>query len=263
MAWRSKCGGACGVTAEAQASCAELEIEALTTGYGKTEILRSVSLTVERGQCVGLIGPNGHGKTTLLRTAGGLHRPWSGTVRLRGEDITGWSAGRLVQRGLVHVPQGDLLFGDLTVEEHLIIPLRRQRRRARMTRIEVLYEVFPRLEERRSQYARSLSGGEKRMLAIARSLLLGAHTLLIDEPSLGLSPLMVDNVYRQIRELSASGITILIVEENPARLRGLASDVYLLDLGAIAAHLPTEALLEDSSLLTTYLGATFETAETA
>jgi branched-chain amino acid transport system ATP-binding protein len=158
------------------------------------------------------------------------------------------------------VPQGDLLFGDLTVGEHLIIPLRRQRRRERMARIEGLYEIFPQLGERRSQYARSLSGGEKRMLAIARSLLLGAHTLLIDEPSLGLSPLMVDNVYRQIKELSAAGITILIVEENPARLRGLASDLYLLDRGAVAAHLPTEALLEDSSLLTTYLGATFEAA---
>lgn len=248
------------MTAGAPASPAELEIEALSTGYGKTRILESVSLDVKRGQCVGLIGPNGHGKTTLLRTAGGLHRPWSGSVRLRGEDISGWPARRLVQRGLVHVPQGDLLFGDLTVEEHLIIPLRRQRRRERMVRIGGLYEVFPQLGERRGQYARSLSGGEKRMLAIARSLLLGAHTLLIDEPSLGLSPLMVDNVYRQIKELSAAGITILIVEENPARLRGLASDVYLLDRGTIAAHLPTEALLQDSSLLATYLGATFEAA---
>ena len=240
---------------------AELEIDALTTGYGKTMILRAVSLTVEKGRCVGLIGPNGHGKTTLLRTAGGLHRPWSGSVRLRGEDVSGWSARRLLQRGVVHVPQGDLLFGDLTVEEHLIIALRRERRAERTKRIGELYEIFPRLGERHDQYARSLSGGEKRMLAIARSLLLGATTMLIDEPSLGLSPLMVEHVYSQIRQLAADGITILIVEENPARLRGLASDVYLLDRGTIAAHLPTEELLQDASLLATYLGATFESAK--
>ena len=250
------------MTPLAQNELSELEIDSLTTGYGKTRILQSISLSVGRGQCIGLIGPNGHGKTTLLRTVGGLHRPWSGTVRLRGEDVSGWSARRLVQRGLVHVPQGDLLFGDLTVEEHLIIPLRHQRRRERRAKIESLYEVFPRLAERRGQYARSLSGGEKRMLAIGRSLLLGAQTMLIDEPSLGLSPLMVDNVYRQIKQLAADGITILIVEENPARLRGLASHIYLLDRGAVAAHLPTETLLQDSSLLATYLGATFEAVAT-
>lgn len=237
----------------------ELEIDALSTGYGKTQILRSVSLAVGRGQCVGLIGPNGHGKTTLLRTVTGLHRRWSGSVTLRGQDVSGWSPRRLVQHGVVHVPQGDLLFGDLTVVEHLIIPLRTLRRRDRAARIEEIYELFPRLRERSGQYARSLSGGEKRMLSIARSLLLGAQLMLIDEPSLGLSPLMVENVYRQIKKLAAGGMSILIVEENPTRLRGLASDVYLLDRGTIAAQLPTEELLRDASLLATYLGSTFQT----
>lgn len=246
------------MSGDTRAEAPELEIAELSTGYGKTQILRSVNMRIERGRCVGLIGPNGHGKTTLLRTVTGMHRRWAGTVTFRGEDVSGWSTRRLVRRGIVHVPQGDLLFGDLTVDEHLIIPLRNVRRRERATRIAGVYELFPRLGERRGQYARSLSGGEKRMLSIARSLQLGAKVMLIDEPSLGLSPLMVENVYHQIRELAASGITILIVEENPARLRGVAHDVYLLDRGAIAAHLPTEVLLQDASLLGTYLGSTFD-----
>lgn len=233
---------------------AALEIEGLVTGYGKTQILREVTFQLPEGGCVGLIGPNGHGKTTLMRTVSGLHRAWSGAVRLRGENAIGRSPQQLVERGVAHVPQGDLLFGDLTVEEHLLIPLRREKRHARGPRLRSAYELFPRLEERRRQPARTLSGGEKRMLSLARGMLLGGTVLLIDEPSLGLSPLMVQTVYAHISTLADTGRSILVVEENPVRLRGLADMLYLLDRGAIVAGGPTDELLENESLLHTYLG---------
>jgi branched-chain amino acid transport system ATP-binding protein len=238
-----------------------LLVDAVESGYGKTQILRGVSLRVDEGACVGLIGPNGHGKTTLLRTISGLHGAWSGTVRLRGRDITRLPARRRVDLGLVHAPQGDALFGDLSVEEHLIVALRRLRRRERQRRMRELYDIFPRLEQRRAQRARTLSGGEKRMLSIARTLLLDGKVLLIDEPSLGLSPLMVEEVYRQIGELASRGLTLLLVEENPIRLRGLAQTLYLLDRGAVVARGATDSLLRDESLLETYLGVTHTLAE--
>lgn len=238
-----------------------LVVEEITTGYDNTQILRGASLSVEEGACVGLIGPNGHGKTTLLRTISGLHRAWSGSVELRGKNVAGLSTRRLVELGLVHAPQGDALFGDLTVEEHLVIALRRLRRRERAVRIDEVYRSFPRLGERQKQRARTLSGGEKRMLSLARTLMLDGDLLLIDEPSLGLSPVMVDEVYRQIAALAARGLTLLVVEENPVRLSGLAQTIYLLDRGAVVASGPTETLLHDETLLETYLGVTKVMAE--
>jgi branched-chain amino acid transport system ATP-binding protein len=233
-----------------------LVVDGVATGFGKTQILRGASLRVDEGGCVGLIGPNGHGKTTLLRTISGLHRAWAGAVRLRGQDVTKLSAPRIVDLGVVHAPQGDALFGDLSVEEHLIIALRRLRRRERQKRMREVFEIFPRLEARKRQRARTLSGGEKRMLSIVRTLLLDGKVFLIDEPSLGLSPLMVDEVYRQIGELARRGLTLLLVEENPVRLRGLADTLYLLDRGSVVASGPTETLLDNESLLETYLGVT-------
>jgi branched-chain amino acid transport system ATP-binding protein len=238
-----------------------LFVEGLETGYGKTQILRGATLRVDEGACVGLIGPNGHGKTTLMRTISGLHRAWAGAVRLGGRDMTRLSAQRIVDLGVVHAPQGDALFGDLSVEEHLIVALRRLGRGERRKRMGEVFENFPRLEARRRQRARTLSGGEKRMLSIARTLLLDGKVLLVDEPSLGLSPLMVDEVYRQIGELARRGLTLLLVEENPVRLRGLADTLYLLDRGSIVASGPTETLLQDESLLETYLGVTRTMAE--
>ena len=242
-------------------SDAALLVENVESGYGKTQILRGVNLRVDESTCVALIGPNGHGKTTLLRTISGLHPAWNGSVRVHGKEVTGLPARRLVEIGVVHAAQGDALFGDLTVEEHLIVALRRLRRRDRRIRISEAYEMFPRLEERRLRRARTLSGGEKRMLSIARTLLLDGKVFLIDEPSLGLSPLMVDEVYRHIGELARRGLTLLLVEENPVRLRGIAETIYLLDRGRIVASGPTEALLQDESLLETYLGITHEVAE--
>jgi branched-chain amino acid transport system ATP-binding protein len=231
-----------------------LAVEDLSTGYAKTQILRKVTMRVEEGNCVGLLGPNGHGKTTLMRTISGLHPAWSGSVRLRGKDILGLSPRERVAHGVVLVPQDNLLFGDLTVDEHLIISVHKLKRRDRRATIRQTYELLPQLGARRKQLARVLSGGEKRMLAIARGVILEGSVFLIDEPSLGLSPRMSEVVYGHIRELSERGKTILIVEENPGRLRGLASHVYLLDRGVVVAQGLTEEVLRNESLLQTYLG---------
>ena len=157
--------------------------------------------------------------------------------------MTGLSARRLVELGVVHAAARRRPLWRPQVEEHLIVALRRLRRRDRRVRIREVYEIFPRLEARQLQRARTLSGGEKRMLSIARTLLLDGKVFLIDEPSLGLSPLMVDEVYRQIGELARRGLTLLLVEENPVRLRGLADTLYLLDRGSVVASGPTETLL--------------------
>jgi branched-chain amino acid transport system ATP-binding protein len=232
-----------------------LAIESLRTGYGRTEILTGLSLHVGEGECVGLIGPNGHGKTTLLRSISGLGpTPWSGDVHLGGTRVTTLSARHLVELGLVHAPQGDAIFGDLSVEEHLLLASRRLRRPDRQARFKDIYGLFPRLDERRRQRARTLSGGERRMLSIARMLLLDGKVHLVDEPSLGLSPKMVHEVYGQIQALVGRGLTVLIVEENPSRLRGLAERIYLLDRGAVVASGGTDDLLRDSALVETYLG---------
>jgi branched-chain amino acid transport system ATP-binding protein len=238
-----------------------LSVEDLHSGYGKTEILSGVGLHVAEGECVGLIGPNGHGKTTLLRTISGLDpAPWSGAVHLGGTKVTRLPARRLVELGLVHAPQGDALFTDLSVEEHLALASRGLRRPDRQSRLRDIYGLFPRLDERRKQRARTLSGGERRMLSIARMLLLDGKVHLVDEPSLGLSPKMVHEVYSQIAALVGRGLTVLIVEENPSRLRGLAERIYLLDRGTVVASGGTEELLRDASLVETYLGVADSTA---
>jgi branched-chain amino acid transport system ATP-binding protein len=233
-----------------------LEVHDIVAGYGRTRILRQISLSVEEGQCVGLIGPNGHGKTTLLRVITGLHTPWSGTISFRGSDLTSQSAPARVALGVVQAPQGDAVFADLNVEEHLVLALRNVDRRQRSARIREIYGTFPRLDERKRQRARTLSGGERRMLSLARMLLLDGQLLVIDEPSLGLSPLMVQEVYRQIKALSERGLSILIAEENPARLAGLASMLHLIDRGSVVASGDSDALLRDQSLAATYLGVT-------
>ena len=231
-----------------------LEVGRLWAGYGQLEVVRDVDLTIEDGQCVGLIGPNGHGKTTLLHAITGLIRPWAGTVAFDGHDITNVPAYRRARLGLVHIPQGDLLFGDLSVQDNLLSAAQAEQWRRRAELLAEAFALFPILDERRSQIASTLSGGQRRMLAIARGLMMQARLVLVDEPSLGLAPRVVADVYEALRALSTSGVSVLIVEENPQRLRGLVDETSLMEAGTIVKHGPFDEILKDEQLVRTYLG---------
>lgn len=233
-----------------------LEITGLRAGYGSTSVLQGVDLTVVDGEFSVVIGPNGHGKSTILRAVSGLITPTAGRITFMGEDITRLRPEAMVARGLVHIPQGDLLFPDMTVLENLTLGafLRKGGRAARAERLGMVHEIFPRLAERSSQRARTLSGGERRMLAIGRGLMADARMLMIDEPSLGLAPVLVDEVYRQIALIRGSEITVLLVEENFSRVKKLADRLTLVENGSVMASGTVEQVLADPAVAATYLG---------
>lgn len=232
-----------------------LEVRGLRTGYGPAVVLDSLDLDVADGEFVVIIGPNGHGKTTLLRAISGLLPARQGSIRFRGEDITGARTESIVARGLVHIPQGDLLFPDMSVQENLLLgAFATPRGTDRTARLNEVYEVFPRLSERSGQRARTLSGGERRMLALGRGLMAHASMLLIDEPSLGLAPVLVDEVYERIAAIASEGITVLLVEENFAHVREVAQRVVLIENGAIVLDGSVDEVLENPAVTATYLG---------
>jgi len=211
-----------------------LEIESLRAGYGPINVLWDVSLRVEEGLTTVLLGPNGAGKSTLLRAAMGLLQVTRGDVRLRGESIRGRATHTLAELGLVLVPEGRLAFGEMPVEENLALGAYAHRRRLRVAEaLERVYRLFPRLRERRRQLAGTLSGGELQMLAIGRGLMQQPRVLLIDEPSLGLAPVVIDEVYGTIGELRRRGLTILLVEQHVARATAVADRVYVLRSGQL------------------------------
>jgi branched-chain amino acid transport system ATP-binding protein len=232
-----------------------LKVRDLVAGYSGHLVLRGVSLCLGEGQLVTLIGPNGHGKTTLLRCISGLLRASSGEIVFLGQPVSGRTVNDIVSRGVVHIPQGDMLFADMTVADNLLMGayLPAANARARQ-RIEEVYQLLPRLRERRSQIASTLSGGERRMLAIGRGLMSGGKLMLIDEPSLGLSPIVIDQVYGVISNLKDRGWTILLVEENASRIVEIADHIHLLDDGRIVWDGPPHALFDNQDLLETYLG---------
>lgn len=232
-----------------------LKVTDLQAGYGGSEVLHSVSLYVNEGEAVVILGPNGHGKTTLLRAISGLLRPTAGKVELNGRVISNLRAEEIVARGVIHIPQGDLIFPEMTVMENLLMgAYRSEAWKERKQKLERVFELFPRLAERKNQLARSLSGGERRMLALGRGLMGQAKILMIDEPSLGLAPLITENLYKTIQEINRSGLSILLVDENADHVAGLADRVYLLETGVLVREGSAEQLLEDEALLAAYLG---------
>ncbi len=232
-----------------------LEVTNLSAGYGAATVLEDVSISVDEGKFVVLTGPNGHGKTTLLRVLSGLLPVNRGEIQFLGERLNGRSAATIVARGMVHIPQGDLLFVDLTVEQNLYMgAYLRDAWKGRRERIRRVYELFPRLEERRTQQARTLSGGERRMLGIGRGLMSNAKMLMVDEPALGLAPVLVQEVYATLDRIARSEATVLLVEETLANAKDIADYVYLMDTGRIV-HEGTMAEFGADVLASTYLGS--------
>lgn len=233
-----------------------LRLEAAVTGYGRRQVVHGVSLSIPEGQVAGLIGPNGHGKSSLLKVISGLIPLWSGGVFMRGLSIDSIPAYKRVERGLVQIPQGDLIFPDMTIEENLRMGAYLTSSKLEVEqRLDRTYSLFPRLAERREQIARTLSGGERRMLGIGRGLMIDSQIMLIDEPSLGLAPKVIDQVYEVIANLCSVSPSLLIVEENPTRLQSIADIIYLMDNGEFVWSGTPEELNKNSDVLTTYLGA--------
>jgi branched-chain amino acid transport system ATP-binding protein len=232
-----------------------LQVAQLHAGYAGSEVLHGIDLHVDEGEGVVVLGPNGHGKTTLLRAITGLLPPRSGEIHLKGQEITHWRADVIAAAGVIHIPQGDLLFPEMTVRENLLMgAYHRPTWGERKARLERVYELFPWLAERAGQLARTLSGGERRMLALGRGLMARAEILLIDEPSLGLAPLATQQIYASIQAIKEGGMALLLADENANHVTGLADRVYLLETGMFVREGPAEDLLQDRALLESYLG---------
>jgi branched-chain amino acid transport system ATP-binding protein len=233
-----------------------LSLNGLSAGYGANQVLRGISLDVPAGRLTAIIGPNGHGKTTLLRVISGLVPVSGGTIQFSGLSLAGKRADEIVAAGIVHVPQGDLLFPEMTVLENLqmgaYLPEAGKQMR---TRLEEVFALLPKLKERRDQVASTLSGGERRMVGIGRGLMAGGKLLMLDEPSLGLAPIVIDRIYEVISTLTHTGRTILVVEENAARIADKAVQVALLDNGQFAWTGGGAELMQRPKILETYLGA--------
>lgn len=231
-----------------------LQIEGLNAGYGDVLILRDVSLSVKEGQIVALIGANGAGKTTTLRAVSGLIAVRAGTIRFGDRPIQNWPSHRTVAAGLVQVPEERHLFGHMTVQENLELGSIRRGKSRRKRTMEEVYHLFPRLAERRRQLAGTLSGGEQQMLAVARALMTRPKLLMLDEPSLGLAPLIVADIFQIVQDIRRSGTTILIVEQNAQQTLAMADYGYVLENGEIALQGSGQELLKDEKVRDAYLG---------
>lgn len=234
-----------------------LEVQEISVRYGRREVIHRLSLEVAEGQVVTLVGSNGAGKTTLLKTISGLVRPSEGAIRFEGRPIERLEPHAIIEAGVVHIPEGRLLFKDMTVAEHLDLGAIRARSGGRSVsdRLDWIHELFPILDERRSQKAGTLSGGQQQMLAIARGIMANPKCLMLDEPSLGLAPIMVDQLADAIRSLHAAGITILLVEQRVDLALRLADLGYVLETGRIVLSGAASALLDDPRVKEAYLGA--------
>ena len=232
-----------------------LELGSIRAGYGTFQALFDVSLEVKRGEAVGVIGPNGAGKTTLMRVVSGLIRPTSGTIVMEGVDLASTAAHRIVELGVAHVPESRRLFPRMTVEDNLKMGGFVRAARPKFRRqLEVVYELFPRMRERRHQLAGSMSGGEQQMCAIGRALMSEPKLLLLDEPSAGLAPVLVEQVFALVNRIRASGVTVLIVEQNVQQVLRVVDRAYLLKTGRIHIAGRSAELLASDSIREAYLG---------
>ena len=232
-----------------------LELEHLQAGYGKVQVLWDISLHVEEGEFVTVVGANGAGKTTTLRTVSSAIRATAGSVQLFGQQITNHSSTEIVRAELAHVPEGRQLFPLMSIEDNLELGAspRESAWKAREQTRNRMFKLFPRLEERRKQLAGTLSGGEQQMVAIARALMAQPKIILVDEPSLGLSPIMTQTVFRALREVNREGVSILLVEQNVRQSLALAHRAYVLEDGRVVQEGTGKALLEDPRVREAYL----------
>jgi branched-chain amino acid transport system ATP-binding protein len=237
-----------------------LQLENLHAGYGASQVLTGTSLKVIRGLLVALIGPNGAGKTTTLRAISGIVRPSAGRIIIDGHEVQGMAAARIARLGVAHAPEGRRVFGPLSVEDNLLLgaysrlPLFFGFRGRAAQDLDRVYELFPRLRERRGQSAGTLSGGEQQMLAIGRALMANPKVMLLDEPSMGLAPVIVDEVFATIRRLKEGGITLLLVEQSARRALEVADYVYVMERGTIVIEGSPAELQKNERVLAAYLG---------
>ena len=231
-----------------------LRVEALHVYYGEIHALKGVTLAVERGEIVALLGNNGAGKTTTLKTISGLLTPRTGAVSLEGDALTGRPPHEVVLKGIAHVPEGRRIFNRLTVRENLLMGAYRRRDGGIAGDLERVLTLFPRLGERLAQVAGTLSGGEQQMLAIARALMANPRLLLLDEPSMGLAPVLVEQIFQTIDDINRQGTTILLVEQNAAMALSIAHRAYVLETGSVALAGPAGELAENPDVRRAYLG---------
>ncbi len=231
-----------------------LEVRGLETRYGKVRALREVSIDVPEGSVVGILGANGAGKSTLLRTIAGVLAPGAGSIRFRGEDIAGLPPHKVLRRGIALVPEGRAILSRMTVRENLEMGAYVRRDSQAAADMARLMERFPVLRQRQDQPGGSLSGGEQQMLAIARALLSAPRLLLLDEPTLGLAPLVVADIFRIVREINAAGTTVLLVEQNVRQAMKVSSRTYVLETGRIVLSGPSAELAEEPRIKAAYLG---------
>ena len=234
---------------------AMLQVTDLKVNYGVIQAIKGVSFEVNEGEVIALIGANGAGKTTILHTVTGLIAPKSGKIEFEGKDITKMPAHKIVTLGMAHVPEGRRVFADLSVYENLLMGAFTRKDKDEIAKtLEMVYKRFPRLKERKNQVAGTLSGGEQQMLAMGRALMSHPKILLMDEPSMGLSPLFVNDIFDIIKEVSASGTTVLLVEQNAKKALSIADRAYVLETGKIVLDAAADVLMNDPSIKKAYLG---------
>ncbi len=231
-----------------------LEVTGLKAGYNRVEVLRGVDISIRPKEIVALLGSNGVGKTTFIATLSGLIQSWSGEITFKGQDITRTDAASIVDLGLIQVPEGRHIFPNLTVQENLVLGSYRRGRKARSANLERVLETFPRLRERIRQKAATMSGGEQQMLAIGRGMMAEPELLILDEPSLGLSPLLVEEMFELIVELNKQGMTILLVEQNVHLSLEISNRGFVMENGAIKLTGTAKELLDNPDLQKSYLG---------